>query len=219
MNDYEHNFNNSEENWSDEQSGSVPPPDHGQEPDLSPEEALPPSLGRRLFDWFKVIVIALALGLFLTTFVIQRNTVIGDSMYPTLKNKEELMIEKVSKWFGGLSRGDIITVHMDDPAFREDQSNLIKRIIGLPGEHVRIDAGRVYINGEALAEDYLPEGTKTPIKSMRFAEVTLAEDQYFIMGDNRPSSLDSRSFGPVHKSDVLGEVLIRIFPFSAIGVP
>lgn len=217
MDGYEHKGYSGEENR--QYDRHVTPPMEGQFEEPSPDKKVPQPLSRRLWEWFKVIVIALALGLLLTTFVIQRNTVIGKSMLPTLKEKDELLIEKVSKWFGGVSRGDIITVHMENRSFNEGQANIIKRVIGLPGDHVKLERGLVYVNGELLEEPYLAASAKTPVKNSMYQEVTLGADEYYVMGDNRDASLDSRTFGPIHKNDIIGEVLIRIFPFKAIGVP
>ncbi|HHT45259.1 MAG TPA: signal peptidase I [Fastidiosipila sp.] len=218
MDGYEHKGYSGEENRQYEDRHVTPPMEEQyQEP--SPDKKVPQPLSRRLWEWFKVIVIALALGLLLTTFVIQRNTVIGKSMLPTLKEKDELLIEKVSKWFGGVSRGDIITVHMENRSFNEGQANIIKRVIGLPGDHVKLDGGFVYVNGELLEEPYLAASAKTRVKNSMYQEVTLGADEYYVMGDNRDASLDSRTFGPIHKNDIIGEVLIRIFPFKTIGVP
>lgn len=189
-------------------------------PALDPEpEDKPETFWQKVWEWVKVLVAAVVIGLLVTTFVMQRNTVSGASMRPTLKESDELLVEKVSKWFGGISRGDIITVHMENPAFREGQANIIKRVIGLPGDTVKIADGGVYINGARLDEPYLPAGTVTSPLNAEFSELTLAENEYFVMGDNRGVSLDSRRFGPITKDDVIGEVLVRFLPLNAIGVP
>lgn len=218
MDGYEHRGYNEDENRQYEDSYVSPPADE-QHLEPSPDTKVPQPLSRRLWEWFKVIVIAVALGLLLTTFVIQRNTVIGKSMLPTLREQDELLIEKVSKWFGGISRGDIITVHMENRSFNEGEANIIKRVIGVPGDHVKLEQGLVYLNGELLEEPYLAANAKTPVKNSMYQELRLGEDEYYVMGDNRSASLDSRTFGPIHKNDIIGEVLIRIFPFKAIGVP
>lgn len=199
----------------------------GSTADGRPDFALPgpgdpakqnePGLAARIFEWVKVIVVAVVLGLLITTFVIQRNTVFGDSMYPTLKAKDELVVEKVSKWFGGVERGDIITVHMD--ADYGGEANIIKRVIGLPGDHIELKDGAVYRNGEKLDEPYVAEGKTTRILDRRFSDVILGEDEYFLLGDNRTVSLDSRRFGPVKKHNIIGEVLIRVWPFDRFGSP
>lgn len=184
-----------------------------------PEKNKPESVGQKIWEWVKVLIAAVVIGLLVTTFVIQRNTVSGSSMFPTLKPKDELLVEKVSKWFGGIARGDIITVHMEDLAFRDGEANIIKRVIGLPGDVISFENNRVLVNGTPLDEPYLPEGTTTTASVAKFANVTLGADEYFVMGDNRKDSLDSRRFGPVKKSDVIGEVLVRFLPLNAIGAP
>ncbi len=168
-------------------------------------------------DFLKTFLIVILVGILLTVFVIQKNIVQGSSMVPTLQNGDQLFVEKISKYFS-LERGDIVTVEHTDPMHPE--TLLIKRIIGLPGETVEIKDGHVYINGELLEESYLDDSLETTIDP-RYdqASVTLAKDQYFIMGDNRPVSKDSRRIGPITKDQIIGKVLFRFYPFDDFGVP
>jgi signal peptidase I len=101
----------------------------------------------------------------------------------------------------------------------EGEPNIIKRVIGKPGDQIEIREDGVYRNDVRLDEPYLTEGTPTVIRNLAFAKVKLGEDEYYVMGDNRGVSLDSRSFGPVPKDAIIGEVLIRFYPFSALGIP
>jgi signal peptidase I len=179
-----------------------------------------PDILLELLDWLKYILIAVLIGLLLVVFVIQRNSVIGDSMVPNLHQNDQLLVEKISKLFDGIHYGDIITIKTDNLRDHEGGPNIIKRVIGLPGDTIEIRADGVYRNDSKIDESaYLPAGTTTEIRSMAFAKVTLADDEYYVMGDNRPISLDSRSFGPVPLNSIIGRVLIRFYPFASFGSP
>ena len=178
-----------------------------------------PNAVAEVLEWVKLIAIALFLGWLLTTFVIQRNTVKGRSMEPTLQSGDELFVEKISLYFTAISRGDIITVdtHGLDP---REPNRVIKRVIGLPGETVRIAAGKVYVNDQELDEPYLEgDGQNLDVITQPDMEITLEADQYFCLGDNRPFSKDSRVFGPIPKENILGKVLVRMYPFDKFGRP
>ena len=130
-------------------------------------------------------------------------------MEPTLNTQDQIFVEKVSKYFS-VKRGTIITLH--DPEPGEEETLLIKRVIGLPGETVKIDSGYVYINDEKLVESYLPEGTMTYAnESYEIADITLAEDEYFVLGDNRSVSKDSRRIGPINKKDIIGKLFFKFY--------
>ncbi len=164
-------------------------------------------------DDFKTVVITLIAALLLVTFVAQPVIVDGESMNDTLYSGERLLIEKVSRYYGGLERFDIVVFNPEN----ESDALYIKRIIGLPGETVRIDSeGTIYINGEALEEDYGREVILDPGRA--WEEITLGEDEYFVMGDNRNDSLDSRfdDVGNVNRSQITGRVVIQMFPFHKV---
>ncbi|MDI9470452.1 MAG: signal peptidase I [Bacillota bacterium] len=192
-------------------------------PSARPGDPSPPS--RRtsflleVLDWIKYILIAIVLGLAITTFVLQRNEVVGNSMYPTLYHGDQLWVEKITHHFGGVGRGDIITFSTANLPGGHREEDLVKRVIGLPGERVEIRDGAVYINGERLAEPYLAESVVTEPRLVGFADLTLAANEYYVLGDNRPDSSDSRVFGPIREDDVIGETLIRVFPLDRFGRP
>lgn len=169
-------------------------------------------------DYAKTVVIVVIIGILITQFIIQRNTVQGSSMVPTLHAGDELIVEKVSRYFDYINRGDIITAdtHGLDP---DDPTRVIKRVVGLPGEHVEIYDGKVFINGKELNEPYLSPEVRTDIHNVKYADVTLGPDEYYCMGDNRPGSKDSRNFGPVPHKNILGKVLVRVYPFDKFGNP
>ena len=148
------------------------------------------------------------------TFVAQRTRVVGRSMESTLHDGDSLIIEKVSYRFSAPKRFDIIVF----PYEHGEKEFFVKRIIGLPGETVRIDDyGNIFINGEQLDEDYGNDTIEDPGRAI--TDVVLGDDEYFVMGDNRNHSMDSRdeSVGNIHKKEFLGRVIFRIFPFSGIG--
>ncbi len=151
----------------------------------------------------------------LITFVGQRTEVFGQSMYPTLESGDQLIVDKLSYRFHDPERFDIIVF----PYKYQEKTYYIKRIIGMPGEKVRIDTeGNIYINGEILEESYGYEPMATA--GLAAQEITLEEDEYFVLGDNRNNSQDSRdpAVGCIHKKDIIGKAFVRIFPFSKFGL-
>jgi len=159
-----------------------------------------------------VAAISLLILLPVRLYIFQPFYVMGASMEPSLQNQDYLLIDEITYKFDNLKRGDIIVFHYPlDP-----QERFIKRVIGLPGEKVQIKDGAVYIyrEGEAtgtpLEESYLPAGTKTYALSSE--PVSLGADEYYVLGDNRPYSDDSRIFGPVKKNLIIGRVFFRGWP-------
>lgn len=150
----------------------------------------------------------------IVTFVGQRTVVSGTSMVPTLQDKDNLITDKISYRFRDPERYDIIVLRVES-----QHENFIKRVIGLPGETVQIVGGRVYINGELLESDVY--GNELMINPGRaFQPITLGEDEYFVLGDNRNDSADSRieEVGNVDKSRIIGRAFVRIWPFNTIGL-
>lgn len=147
-------------------------------------------------------------------YVLQRTVVSGSSMLDTLHDGESMLVEKVSYRFKDPSRFDIIVFY---PYGRDDKEDYyVKRVIGLPGETIQIKGKDIYINGEILEENY----GKDPISDEGIAiePITLADDEFFVLGDNREISEDSRIFGPVKKSDIEGHAVIRIYPLDEFGL-
>ncbi len=160
------------------------------------------------------ILIVLLLTYLFITFVAQRTEVKGSSMYNTLEDGDSLLVDKISYRFKDPQRFDIIVF----PFQHAQDTYYIKRIIGLPGATVRIDeVGTFYINGEVLQESYGYEVIKEP--GIAEDEIVLGKDEYFVMGDNRNNSTDSRSdmVGNIHKDKIVGKAFIRILPFSKFG--
>lgn len=149
------------------------------------------------------------------TYVGQRTEVQGSSMEPTLQPEDNLIVDKISYRFGEPKRFDIVVF----PFQYEEDTYYIKRIIGMPGETVQIDMdGTIYINGEVLSESYGLEVLQDPGRAAE--PVMLGEDEYFVMGDNRNNSTDSRSdmVGSIKRSDLIGRAWVRIYPFEKFGV-
>ena len=169
---------------------------------------------KEILSWVICIAVAVVIGLLIVNFGLQRTIVDGRSMYTTLDTGDNLWVEKLSKNFNKLKRGNIITVHVDD----EEIDPLIKRIIALPGETIEIKGDDVYIDGEKLEEDYLTFSDNTSQNGEYDGlKVTLADDEYFVMGDNRGNSYDCRALGPVKKDAIIGRAFFRFYPFNKMG--
>lgn len=168
---------------------------------------------KEIMSWIGCFAVAIAAALFIVTFIGQRVKVDGRSMEPTLQDGDNLICDKLSYRFSDPERYDIVIIYPDE----EKDKRWIKRIIGLPGEEVRIDeAGTIYINGEPIEESYGKEVIEDP--GMAIEPIQLGEDEYWVMGDNRNHSSDSRVIGPVPESRILGKAFVRIFPFNKIGL-
>ncbi len=153
----------------------------------------------------------------LITFVIQRTEVDGSSMEDTLAHKDNLFVDKLSYRFRDPERFDIIVF----PFQYEEDVYYIKRVIGLPGETIQIDeSGSIYIDGEILEESYGREIIKPEYIGRAAEPITLGADEYFVMGDNRNNSTDSRTeaVGNIHRDDIIGRAWIRIWPLEKFGV-
>lgn len=165
-------------------------------------------------DYLVLIAIAVGIALLVTRFVAIRSVVDGSSMNPTLMNGDNVLVGRIGYAFSGPKRFDIVVFELkDDPG-----TYYIKRVIGLPGETVTIRDGYVYINGELLQEDTY--GNAAILRPGRAYEgVTLGEGEYFVMGDNRNNSLDSRYKAPgsIQKSQLIGKALARIWPLSSLS--
>ena len=166
-------------------------------------------------------VALLALGLYLViNFAIQTVHVMGLSMYPTVGDNDYLVAAKIDYRLHAPQRGDIVI--MRDPY--DASRDFIKRIVGMPGDRVLIRGGEVYINGHQLSEPYLNHETWTdnadwPASGQQDAAdgMLMPSDEYFVMGDNRNHSSDSRLFGPVHRDQIEAHAWIRVFPLTKLG--
>ncbi|RKM57088.1 signal peptidase I [Butyrivibrio sp. X503] len=172
------------------------------------------SVAKEILNTLLYLATVFILTLLFITFVAQRTKVIGSSMNPTVYDTESLILEKVSYRFHDPERFDIVVF----PFKHGNKQNFIKRVIGLPGEKVRIDdEGNIYINGEILEENYGAEVIEDP--GMAREEITIPEGEFFVLGDNRNNSMDSReeAVGLIKKSDIMGRAVFRIFPLTKFG--
>lgn len=157
------------------------------------------------------LLVVLLVTYLIVNYVGQRTQVVGSSMESTLSDGDNLIVDKITYRFQDPERYDIIVF----PFKYEKSTYYIKRIIGLPGESVRIDNnGVIYVNGEIMNENYGREVILDPGVSKN--EITLGEDEYFVIGDNRNNSTDSRDpmVGNIHRDDILGRAWLRIWPLS-----
>lgn len=181
-----------------------------------------------IFDWLRTICIGVLAGIFIVVFLVQRDNVSGDSMVPTLNSGDVVFAQKISTYVKNYKRGDIVILDGSDMEGYTSPEYLIKRVVGLPGETIRIKDGNVYIKPAdstdffLLQENYLPTGTMTYVMDTGlkkgYDEVTLADNEYFCMGDNRPVSNDSRNLGPFTVNRIKGVAVIRVFPLNEIKV-
>ena len=174
------------------------------------------SVGQFIMSFIETVVVALVISVVLYLFVMTPHEVFGNSMHPTYQNGEYLMANKIQyKILGDPERGDVIIFKYSDT------QDFIKRVIGLPGDTIMIKDGQIYVNNEQLDEsnylastvitsggDYIHEGET----------ITVGDNQYFVCGDNRPHSSDSRTFGPINRDQIKGKAWIVYFPFSQFRI-
>lgn len=179
-------------------------------------EAASGGKAKEVLSFLLYIVIVFVLTYLLLHYVGQRTEVSGESMENTLNNGDNLIVDKISYRFRDPERFDIIVF----PFRYAENTYYIKRIIGLPGETVQIDVnGDIYINGEVLDEPYGKETILGTNLGLAAQEIQLGEDEYFVLGDNRNASSDSRdpSVGNIHRDEIIGRAWLRIYPFDKIG--
>ncbi len=179
---------------------------------LAPEpQASPGGLSRLLrgllSELFGTLLPAVLIAILIHLFLAQATRVYGQSMEPTLHTNDRVIVEKISYRFRPPKRGDIVVVKLN-----ERSQPLIKRVVGLPGETIAIRGGRVFINGQPLDEPYVQTPTHGRLPPTRIPAM-----HYFVLGDNRDASNDSRNFGPVPRESILGRALFRYWPPHQIG--
>jgi len=179
-------------------------------------------MGRSSTFWeiFKVVAIVFVSAVIIRSFLFQPFIVEGSSMEPDFHNGEYLLVEKIGYHLSAPARGDVIVFQFPN----NPSVDYIKRIIGLPGETVRIVSNQVYINNKLLPENYLTPGEITDVNSQpdQPYEITLASNQYFMMGDNRQHSSDSREWGPLDQKFIIGKTTLVLYPhsnFEAVASP
>ncbi len=180
-----------------------------------PRRSLSKSSRRNIRDLAIILVVAVVFGIVIRSFVFQSFFIPSGSMIPTLKPGNRVLVNKLAYDFHPVHRGDIIVFRTPpndrgNPAIKD----LVKRVVGLPGDVVSSKNGKLYINGKPLPEPYLPPGTVTngvPVTKIPPGEL-------WVMGDNRTDSEDSRFFGPISEKLIVGRVFLRYWPFSSFKV-
>jgi signal peptidase I len=180
--------------------------------DAAASRQRPPSALRSLVEWIAVIGGALAVALLIKTFLFQAFYIPSDSMVPTLQVGDRVLVNKVSYDLHDVNRGDLV-VFSRPPNTPGSADDLIKRVIGLPGDEISLVGDTITINGQSLVEPYLPDEVVTCC----LTPITVPEGHVFVMGDNRGDSYDSRRFGPIPVSSIVGRAFVRVWPPSRVG--
>ncbi len=175
-----------------------------------------PSVGSFLWELARIVVIAFVIMIGFRFFVAEPFIVSGSSMVPNYHNREYLVVNKMTYRFGDPQRGDVIVFKYP----KDTSQYFIKRVIGLPGEKVKVENGKVYVyndqhpEGSALTEPYL---SNQDITFGKDETVSLGSDEFFVLGDNRLASSDSRVWGILPRNNIVGTAWLRVFPLNAFG--
>lgn len=189
---------------------------YGDFPGAPPPTMPRPRRGSRwILEWAVVLVVAVLVAVGIRTFVVQTFFIPSASMEPTLMIGDRILVDKISYHLHAVHRGDIV-VFATPPG--EDAGpnvkDLVKRVIGLPGETISSAGGQVVINGKPLKEPWLVSGTVTT----GITTQVVPAGEYFVMGDNRSDSQDSRFFGPIHRNLIVGRVVVKIWPLTSFHI-
>jgi signal peptidase I len=171
---------------------------------------VPPVRGMALSVWLRDLIISVAISCFIIIFLYQPVKVEGTSMMPSLEDQERIFVNKFVYRLEAIQRGDVVVFRYP----RDPSKSFIKRVIGLAGDHIQIDAGRVYVNGHLLDEDYVPRAYED-LRS--YPDVVVPPDSYFVLGDHRSLSNDSRDFGPVNQTYIYGKAVFGYWPVDKMG--
>lgn len=173
----------------------------------------PQSAKGYVLEAVEILVIAVAIAFGIRTFIAEARYIPSGSMIPTLKIDDRLMVEKLTYHFRNPERGDIVVFNPTDRLIQQNfHDAFIKRVIGTPGDKVEVKEGKVFVNDQPLTEDYIfePPNRNAP-------PVVISPNQYFVMGDNRNSSYDSRFWGTVPRDRIIGKAAFRFWPLNCIG--
>jgi signal peptidase I len=185
-----------------------------QLPEAPPDEERKPSAFRGLVEWVVILVGALLVAFVVKTFLLQAFYIPSGSMEPTLKINDRVLVNKLSYDVHEVHRGDIVVFRSPPGEEHSEVKDLIKRVIGLPGETVESRDGRIVIDGRTLEEPYIHDGVVTG--AMEPSKVP--PGQVWVMGDNRPNSKDSRFFGPIDQDLIVGRAFVRVWPLSSLSL-
>jgi signal peptidase I len=184
---------------------TLPAPDANSQPSTS-DGGL-----QTLQMWARDLFFSLVVSLLIILFVYQPVKVEGGSMEPGLEDQERIFINKLVYRMESIERGDIIVFRYP----RDTHKSFIKRVIGLPADHIRISSGHVYVNGHALPEPYVPFDYQDAIS---YPEIVVPANSYFVLGDHRSMSKDSREFGAVTRGYIYGKAVFGYWPMEKLGV-
>ncbi len=160
--------------------------------------------------WLRDLIISLAISAFIIIFLYQPVKVEGTSMMPSLEDQERIFVNKFVYRLEPIERGDIVVFRYP----RDPSKSYIKRVIGVDGDHIRIDGGEVYVNGQLLDESYVPAEYSD---TRSYAEVVVPPQSYYVLGDHRSMSNDSRDFGAVNQSYIYGKAVFGYWPMDKLG--
>ena len=169
-----------------------------------------PSLLGEIRGWLKDVVLGVIIAILMVVFLYQPVKVEGTSMQPELIDQERIFVNKFIYHFKEIHRGDIVVFWYP----RDPSKSFIKRVVGVPGDTVSIKDGRVYINGQLMEERYVPSGY---LDSDSYPTLKVKEDQYYVLGDHRNASNDSRSWGLVPRKYIYGKAVFRYWPVEKAG--
>jgi signal peptidase I len=188
-------------------------PDQQNGPDAQEQVAANRQRGawRVVHSWSRDLFFSVLFIFFIILFLYQPVKVEGGSMEPGLEDQERIFINKLVYRWESIGRGDIVVFRYP----RDTRKSFIKRVIGLPGDRVRIAFGHVYLNGKAVEETYVPEDF---LDTKSYPETIVPADSYFVLGDHRSMSNDSRDFGPVQRGYIYGKAVFGYWPVDKLGV-
>ncbi len=185
--------------------GEIQPPVSGPTPEISSRRSLPV-----VAVWVRDLIVSLAISAFIIIFLYQPVKVEGTSMMPGLEDQERIFVNKFVYRWEPIERGDIVVFRYP----RDTTKSYIKRVIGVAGDHIRIENGQVFVNSEAIEEDYVPNEYAD---ARSYPEIVVPHNSYFVLGDHRTMSNDSRDFGPVHERYIYGKAVFGYWPMEKLG--
>jgi len=186
------------------EAGQLPPSSHTSDAPIAAPRTMVLSV------WLRDLVISVAISCFIIIFLYQPVKVEGTSMMPSLDDQERIFVNKFVYRLEPIERGDIVVFRYP----RDPAKSFIKRVVGLAGDHIIINAGRVFVNGKLLEEDYVPRAYED---ERSYPEIVVPSGCYFVLGDHRSLSNDSRDFGPVNQSYIYGKAVFGYWPMDKMG--
>lgn len=179
------------------------------------------SIGNFFLDIIETVVVSLSIFLIIYLTLVQPHQVNGLSMVPNFQSGEYLLTDKISYRLREPERGEVVVFHAPEAAHCPQGTgcDFIKRIIGLPGERIELKNNTFFVNGQPLEENYIPDDFETlPGAFLKDRTITLGADEYFVSGDNRPYSSDSRSWGPINRTAIVGRAFFSYWPIKTSGL-